>query len=65
VEDGRSGIVVPRRDAEATTAAIERLLRDGGLAESCGTRGREIAVERYSMEKMCREREAAILAAVG
>jgi glycosyltransferase involved in cell wall biosynthesis len=64
VEDGISGVIVRRRDVDGLAAAIQSLLSDRALAESYGREARRIATERYSLERMCREREDAILASV-
>lgn len=40
VEDGVTGIIVPPRDAEATAAAIERLVLDKNLRRKMGKAGR-------------------------
>jgi len=42
VEDGRSGLLVPPGDREALWRAVERLLRDPGLAAEMGRHGREV-----------------------
>jgi phosphatidylinositol alpha-1,6-mannosyltransferase len=43
VVDGKTGIVVPENDPEATATAIEKLLNDPGLAEKMGQAGYEYA----------------------
>lgn len=50
VEPGRSGLLVPPRDPDALAEALGRLIRDRELRERMGRRGREIAVERFSIE---------------
>jgi glycosyltransferase involved in cell wall biosynthesis len=40
VEDGRTGFVVPPRDADALASAITRLLQDATLRHACGARGK-------------------------
>ena len=43
LEDGKTGILVPQRDVEATAAAIRALLSDKVLAMQMGERGRVFA----------------------
>ena len=50
VEPGESGLLVPPRDPDALAEALGRLLRDPGLRDRMGRRGREIAVERFSIQ---------------
>jgi glycosyltransferase involved in cell wall biosynthesis len=47
VEDGVTGLVVPRRDPERTADAIERLVLDPALRERMGTAGRERVIKQY------------------
>jgi glycosyltransferase involved in cell wall biosynthesis len=48
VEDGRTGLLVPPRDAPALGAALVRLLRDAALRESFGAAGRARVLARFS-----------------
>jgi glycosyltransferase involved in cell wall biosynthesis len=57
VEPGGSAVVVPREDAEALGAAIERVAGDPEMARSLGRRGRRIARERFGVETMCAKRQ--------
>lgn len=50
VRDGEEGLIVPSRDAAALTAALGRLLRDAGLRERMGERGRQRVSEVYSRD---------------
>ena len=43
-----AGLVVPEEDEEALAAALERVLREPGLASSLRGRGRERVRERYT-----------------
>jgi glycosyltransferase involved in cell wall biosynthesis len=48
IEDGVTGILVPRRDAERFADAVERLLREPELRRAMGEAGRRRIVERFS-----------------
>lgn len=50
VEPGESGLLVPPRDPDALAEALGRLVRDPRLRRRMGRRGRELAVERFSIE---------------
>lgn len=52
VVDGETGILVPRRTAEALAGAIASLLSDPVRAQEMGRRGRERARELFSVEGM-------------
>jgi glycosyltransferase involved in cell wall biosynthesis len=58
VEDGRTGLVVPPRDAPALARAIARLLDDPALARRLGSAARAEAVERFSQDRMLDRMEA-------
>jgi glycosyltransferase involved in cell wall biosynthesis len=47
VEDGVTGFVVPKGDAEALAGAIDKLLSDAALRERMGKAGRERALARF------------------
>jgi glycosyltransferase involved in cell wall biosynthesis len=47
VEDGRTGLLVPPRDAPALAAALARLAGDAALRARMGAAGREAALARY------------------
>jgi len=50
VLEGETGLLVPAGDADAMTAAIERLMRDPALAQRMGRSGRERALSQFSVE---------------
>jgi glycosyltransferase involved in cell wall biosynthesis len=63
VEDGRTGLLVPERDAAALAAALRRLLADGDAARAMGERGRRKAESELTWEVIAaRHREAYELA---
>jgi len=55
VQDGVNGLLVPPHDPPALAAALERLLRDPELRRAMGARSREIAVEKFSDERIVGE----------
>jgi glycosyltransferase involved in cell wall biosynthesis len=52
VAHGDNGYLVPVGDADAFAEALERLSKNPGLRKKMGEAGREIAVSRYSSEKV-------------
>lgn len=52
VRHEETGLLVPARDAQALAAALRRLLHDRPLRERLGARGRRMAVEEFSQEKI-------------
>ncbi len=58
VDDGETGILVPKGDAEALRGALAKLETDRALAALMGRRGREVAHARYSAERMTDRYEA-------
>ena len=54
VADGESGFLVPPKDPAALAAGIEKLLADPALATRLGARGRDLAVEKFAIEKTTR-----------
>ncbi|MHB8302085.1 MAG: glycosyltransferase family 4 protein [Acidobacteriaceae bacterium] len=52
VQDGVSGLLVPKEDTAALSAAIIRLLSDPLLAKGMGARGKAMAAERFTTESM-------------
>ena len=57
VDDGRTGLIVPPRDAKALAAAIARLLDDRAFAERLAVQAREEAVSRFGLELMLERME--------
>lgn len=57
VVDGVTGLLVPAADPSVLAAAIERLLAEPALAARLGAAGRQLVVERFSMERMVRATE--------
>ncbi|WP_377644197.1 glycosyltransferase family 4 protein [Oryzobacter terrae] len=58
VEPGRTGLVVPRRDAEALGRALAVLLDDVGLRHEMGERARVRALARYDRDRLWGELDA-------
>jgi glycosyltransferase involved in cell wall biosynthesis len=52
IEPGANGFLVPVRDAPALARAMEMFLKDPGLAERMGKRSRQIAVDRFDVDKV-------------
>jgi glycosyltransferase involved in cell wall biosynthesis len=52
VQDGVTGFVVPRRDASALAAPIQRLLKDPVLAVAMGEAGRRHAIAAHGVDRM-------------
>jgi glycosyltransferase involved in cell wall biosynthesis len=55
VRHGVNGLLVPARDAGALAAAIQQLLENPALRLKMGARGREMAVQEFSVEKIIEE----------
>jgi glycosyltransferase involved in cell wall biosynthesis len=55
VRHGENGLLVPPRDPEALAEAIATLLKGPALRARMGARGREIAVQEFSEERVVRE----------
>jgi glycosyltransferase involved in cell wall biosynthesis len=52
ISDGADGLLVKAKDPSALADALERLLRDPGLAQMLGSAGREKALREFSRERM-------------
>ena len=59
IEDGVTGLIVPKRDPDALRAALLRLLDDADLRERLGHNAREHVAAEHSLEAMARRWEAA------
>jgi glycosyltransferase involved in cell wall biosynthesis len=55
LEDGRTGIIVPRGDLEALSRAVERLLSDRSLAARMGEEARRRIEARFSYRSMAQQ----------
>ncbi|HZO12618.1 MAG TPA: glycosyltransferase [Polyangiaceae bacterium] len=55
VADGVTGFLVPEEDERALRERLRRLHDDPALAAELGTRARDVALERFSDERMARE----------
>ncbi len=53
VEDGKTGILVPRQDPEALARAIKILLDSPHLAKSFGEKARQKAISQFDESKVC------------
>jgi len=63
VDDGHTGLVVPREDAPALAAALSRLLASPALRQQLGQAGRLRVQQRYEW-RLCVDRMLAVLHAV-
>jgi glycosyltransferase involved in cell wall biosynthesis len=57
IVDGETGLLVPPRDIQALAGAMGRLLAAPEYRRELGRRGREMVMERFSMEQMAAEIE--------
>lgn len=55
VDDGHSGFLVPPRDPDALSDALEAVLRDGARRRAMGQEGRRIVEERFALDRMLDE----------
>jgi len=61
VEDGETGFLVSPGDAQALADKILLLLHDAGLRRRMGTKGRDMVLRRFTMERMIGELEESYL----
>lgn len=54
IEEGRSGILVPRHDEQALAQALGRLTAEFATRQEMGQRGRELAEVRFDAARNCR-----------
>lgn len=54
---GENGLLVPAGDSGALAGALSSLLKNRSLAVEMGRRGRKIAVEKFSLDKMVKAHE--------
>jgi glycosyltransferase involved in cell wall biosynthesis len=57
VQEGTNGCLVKPGDIEGLASTIIKLLKDADLAITMGKRGREIALQRFSLDRMAKETE--------
>jgi glycosyltransferase involved in cell wall biosynthesis len=55
VRHGVNGLTVPVGDSQALAEAILKLLKDEGLRNQMGKKGREIVEQEFTIEKVCSE----------
>ena len=65
VEDGRNGLLVPQRDADALAAAIERLATDPRLGSALGRAGRAKVEAEYDLRRNVGRLHGLFVAAAG
>jgi glycosyltransferase involved in cell wall biosynthesis len=52
VDDGRTGLLIPVRDAEAIAAAVRRLTADASLRTEMGAAGVEMARREFDQQRV-------------
>jgi glycosyltransferase involved in cell wall biosynthesis len=65
VKDGETGSIVPLDDVSGLASAVAVLLRDERLRRTLGSRAREVARERFGLERMVTETERVYAEALG
>lgn len=58
VDDGNTGLLVPERDVEALTTALQRLIESPEKWAEMGRAGRELVRERHSPDKLAEKLES-------
>jgi glycosyltransferase involved in cell wall biosynthesis len=61
VEDGRSGFLVPIKDSRVFSEKVATLLGNAELRKGMGRRGREVYLERFTIQKFWQGLESAFL----
>ena len=65
VRHGKTGVLVPQKDARALADALEWVFREPRLARQLGLGGREHVLERYNLLHNARRLRAQLMACVG
>jgi glycosyltransferase involved in cell wall biosynthesis len=52
VNDSENGFLIPVKDVQALVQAMERFIEDPGLIDQMGPKGRDLAVEKYDVNKV-------------
>ena len=55
VQDGENGLLVPVQDTQALADALRTLINDPQLRQRMGRRGRDLVVEKFSVDQVIRE----------
>jgi glycosyltransferase involved in cell wall biosynthesis len=55
--DAETGLLVPPRDTRSLAQAMGRLMAEPDYRQALGRRGRELVIEKFSMEQMAAEIE--------
>ncbi|MBI3038292.1 glycosyltransferase family 4 protein [bacterium] len=55
VQNGENGLIVPPKDSKTLAEALKKLVEDSELRRKMGAKSREIAVAKFSIEKVVRE----------
>lgn len=53
VKHGQHGLLVPPAEVKSLSLSIERILGDGNLREKISKNGRQLVLERYTVDGMC------------
>lgn len=55
VRHGENGLLAPPEDLDALTAAVERLIRDPGLRQQMGAKGRQVVLDGFTLRQVIDE----------